>query len=447
MSTPWLEWDRQHSWHPYTRLLTSPEPVPIERGEGPYLITSDGRRILDAISSWWVNIHGHTHPRLVRALAEQSSKLQQVIFAGFTHEPAARLAHELVERSPEGLDRVFYSDNGSTAVEVALKMAIQYWRNRGEPERTLFVHMKNAYHGDTVGTMSVSGVSTFRGHFQELLFESREAHAPTCPECPVEQTCPRCAIENRAELRDILAEEGDRVAAVIIEPMLQGAAGMIVWPAEFLRYVRRVTEEAGIPLIADEVFTGFGRTGTMFACEHGPVTPDMMCLSKALTAGYLPLAATLCTSAIYQEFEREDPNATFLHGHSFTANPLACAVALESLAIFDEDRCLERVGRLELLYRKRMEEVAQLPAVTSVRVLGGMAAAVLHPGGGTGTAGTSGSGGYFDELGPHLYREFMRRDILLRPLGNVLYVLPPYVVEDEDVDRIFDAVVEVVGAL
>jgi adenosylmethionine-8-amino-7-oxononanoate aminotransferase len=415
---PWIDDDRRHVWHPYTQMLTAPLAVPIVRAEGVYLHTADGRRILDGISSWWVNIHGHNHPRLNRALAEQASRFAQVIFAGFTHEPAARLAAELSRRAPGELPRVFFSDDGSTAVEAALKMAYQHWKNRGEPQRKLFVALEHAYHGDTFGAMAAGG-GIFHDAFRELFFEVRRARLPFRPN------------DGNAggTLEEILEREGSRVAAVIIEPMLQGAGGMIVWPASFLRRVREETASRGIPLIADEVLTGFGRTGKMFACEHGPVAPDILCVSKALTGGYMPLAATLATEEIYASFLSEERGRAFLHGHSYTGNALACAVALESLSVFGDERRLERVARLERLFAERLAKLRSLPGVRETRGIGAVAVAELE---------TKGSGSYFDEVGPRLHAELLARGLLLRPLGPVVYFMPPYAITDEEAHWAFD---------
>lgn len=437
-SDDWISADRRHVWHPYTQMQTAPAPLPVVRGEGVYLHTTDGRRILDGISSWWVNIHGHNHPALNRALAEQASRLAQVIFAGCTHEPGARLAERLSALAPGTMPRVFYSDDGSTAVEAALKMAFQYWRNRGQDRRRKFVAFENAYHGDTLGCMSVGGVLSFRETFRDLLFEVRTACAPTSHAWPLEKTRAECAVECAGDLESVLEREGDEVAAVIIEPRIQGAGGMIVTPVEHLRRIRNVTRAHGIPLIADEVFTGFGRTGTVFACEHGPVEPDILCLSKALTGGYLPLAATLCTQEIYEAFLGESRSRAFLHGHSFTGNALSCAVALESIGLLEETIAAGRLTRLGELFARRTEGLRGLPGVLDARCLGVMAAVELEP---------SDRGGYLDDLGPRLAREFLSRDILLRPLGNVLYFLPPYVIRDEEVERVFDTMEEVLRKL
>jgi len=426
-TTPWTELDRRHVWHPYTQMQSAPPPLPVVRAEGVYLYLADGRRLLDAVSSWWVNLHGHNHPRLNRALARQAETLAQVIFAGFTHEPGARLAAALAERAPGRLPWVFYSDDGSTAVEVGLKMAWQLWKNRGEERRDLFVAFDDAYHGDTFGAMAASGVGTFHDRFSQLLFAVRRARTPVS------------AARGSASpsLGEILEREGERVAGVILEPMLQGAGGMLVQPAAFLREVREETARKGIPLIADEVLTGFGRTGKLFACEHGPIVPDILCLSKALTAGYLPFAATLASDEIYRSFLSDDRTRTLFHGHSYTGNALACALALESLALFEEENRLGRVVELEQLFAGRLARLREHPAVAQVRGIGSMAAVELRP---------ASEGGYLDALGPRLVEGALARGVLLRPLGNILYLLPPLVITDGEAHGVFDVIEELLGS-
>lgn len=437
--TDWKEADRVHAWHPYTQMLTAPEPLGIERAEGIYLYTSDGRRILDGISSWWVNTLGHSNPRLNKALARQAEKLQQVIFAGATHAGAAELAARLAAVTPGELDHCFYSDDGSTAVEVSLKMAAQYWRNRGEENRTLFVSMTNAYHGDTFGAMALGGSPVFHANFSPFFFPVRHFD---CARSESRKSTPAASLEASSDgsLEEILQREGDSVAAVIIEPMLQGAGGMILWPSSSLVEIRELCDQYGTLLVADEVFTGFGRTGRLFACEHGPIVPDIICLSKALTAGYMPLAVTLSTPEIYNSFLSEDRGKTFFHGHSFTANALACAVALENLNILEDENILSRIAGIEQLFVERLKRLESFSAVRSTRAIGSLAAMNIEPGGGP-------EGGYLDAIGPRLYAEFLERDILLRPLGNVLYFLPPYVITDEEIHRVFDAIEDVVGSL
>ena len=403
--------DKAVLWHPYTQALTAPAPIPIERAEGVWLYTEDGRRILDGISSWWVNIHGHSHPKLNAALAKQAGELEHVVFAGCTHRPAVELAERLLEILPAGLARVFYSDNGSTAVEVALKLAIQYWINRGEPQRQTIVTLHNAYHGDTVGAMSASEDSVFTRAFSNLLF-------------PVER------VRDLEEMERCL--EAHSAAAVLIEPMLQGAGGMIVWPVEFVAGVRRLCDRYGTLMIADEVLTGFGRTGKMFACEHAAIAPDIICLSKALTAGYLPLGVTATTTAVYDAFLSDDRSKTFFHGHSYTANPLACAVALASLDLFREEATLARVTRLEQQLRAGFEPLRTLG---DVRVIGGVAAVEL----------TSNKPGYLDQIGPRLAAAFLARGLLLRPLGNVVYFMPPYCISESETAWALEQIAAVLG--
>lgn len=435
-----VERDRACVWHPYTQMLTRPAPLPIVKGEGVYLYLEDGRRLLDGISSWWVNIHGHAHPKLNQALSDQAKALEHVIFANCTHVPAVELAEHLVAILPSGLTRVFYSDNGSTAVEVAVKLACQYWQNIGQPQRRGVVTLHHAYHGDTVGAMSVSEDSIFTRAFSALLFPVVRAHAPYCYRCPLGLQRQTCSLDCLGSLEAALKTDGDRVAAVLVEPMLQGAGGMIVWPAEFLAGVRRLCDEHGTLLIADEVLTGFGRTGRMFACEHARVTPDIICLSKALTAGYLPLGATVVAEPIYEAFLSHDRTKTFFHGHSYTANPLACAVALASLDLFQHDGVLERVCALEQQLREGLSRLRTLPVVGDVRVIGGVGALEL-------VADQQTPSGYLDERGPRLAAAFLDRGLLLRPLGDVLYFMPPYVITEAETDWALTQMAEVLEEL
>jgi adenosylmethionine-8-amino-7-oxononanoate aminotransferase len=428
-----LDRDRAHVWHPYTQMLTQPPLLPIARGEGVYLYTEDGRKILDGISSWWVNIHGHAHPKLNEALAAQAREIEHVIFAGCTHRPAVELAERLTEVIPPGLTRIFYSDNGSTAVEAAIKMAVQYWRNRGEPQRTTLITLHHAYHGDTVGAMSASEDSVFTQAFRPLLFPVVRAHAPYCYRCPLHLQRASCHIDCLGDLEQRLQEHGASAAAVLVEPMLQGAGGMIIWPKEFLAGVRDLCNRYGVLMIADEVLTGFGRTGLMFACEHAGVSPDILCLSKALTAGYLPLGITAATEAIYEAFLSTDRGKTFFHGHSYTANPLACAVAVASLQLFRETDVMARVTRLEQQLRQGLDPLRSLPNVGDVRVIGGVGVVEL-----------TGNSGYLAEIGPRLSAAFLDRGLLLRPLGNVVYFMPPYVISETETAWALEQIADVV---
>lgn len=444
--------DAVRLWHPYTQMLTRPAPLPIVRGEGVYLYTEDGRRLLDGTSSWWVNIHGHSHPRLNGALARQAHDLEHVVFANCTHRPAVELAERLVDVAPRGLSRVFYSDNGSTAVEVAMKMALQYWGNQGSPRQT-FITLHHAYHGDTVGAMSASEDSLFTRPFASILFDVVRAWAPYCYRCPLGLERPSCAIAClESDAREAVGHSGtlaallerlhDSVAAVLVEPMLQGAGGMIVWPTEFLAGVRRLCDAHGTLMIADEVLTGFGRTGRMFASEHADVAPDILCLSKAITGGYMPLGATLATESIYETFLSEDRRRTFFHGHSFTANPLACAVAIASLDLLNETRALEKVAALERWLKQGLEPLYRLRLVGDVRVIGGVGALEL-----VGDKVTKDAGGYLDDIGPRLTAALLDRGLLLRPLGNILYLMPPYVITESETRWATDQIAQVLGEL
>lgn len=404
------ERDRRHLWHPYTQEKIAPLPIPIVRGEGIWLITEDGRKILDGISSWWVNIHGHSHPFLNQALARQADTLEHVMFAGFTHQPAVELAERLIQVLPKGLTRVFYSDNGSTAVEVALKMAYQFWRNKGESRQT-FVALENAYHGDTFGAMATSDDSAFTQPFKSLLFNVLRTDG------------------NLKNLEKLFQENSAEIAAMILEPMLQGAGGMIIWQAGFLKKVRELCDKYKILLIADEVLTGFGRTGKMFACEHAGTSPDIICLSKALTGGYLPLGATVASEEIYQAFYDDDRAKTFFHGHSMTANPLACAVACASLELFEREKCLEKVAFINRKFQEKLPQLIELECVSDVRIIGGVGIVELNTG-----------EGYLANIGQILLKEFLGRNILLRPLGNILYFMPPYVIEEKEIDWVLDEI-------
>lgn len=455
--------DAAHLWHPYTQMLTRPEPIPIVRGEGVYLYTEDGRRLLDGTSSWWVNIHGHSHPRLNEALARQAGELEHVIFANCTHRPAVELAERLIGVLPRGLARVFYSDNGSTAVEVALKMARQYWSNQGQ-DRRMFIALSHAYHGDTVGAMSASEASVFTQPFTPMLFDVVRAHAPYRYRCPLGLERPSCGTaclgEERGEGRGgsldsagsapedgwlqtlgaQLERHGSAVAAVLVEPMLQGAGGMIVWPADFLAGVRRLCDRHGVLMIADEVLTGFGRTGRMFACEHASITPDVICLSKAVTGGYMPLGVTAATERVYEAFLSDDRARTFFHGHSFTGNPLACALAIASLDLLQETEAVAKVQAIEGWLRSGLEPLRTNPLVGDVRVIGGVGIVEL-----VSDKATRASGGYLDVAGPTLTRAFLDRGLLLRPLGNIVYAMPPYVITEAETAWMTAQVREVVA--
>jgi adenosylmethionine-8-amino-7-oxononanoate transaminase len=412
-----------HLWHPYTQMgaLPADPPLKIDRAEGLFLIDAEGNRYYDAVSSWWCVVHGHGHPRIREAVARQMERLDHVLFAGASHEPAERLAERLSAIAPERLSRVFFSDNGSTAVEVALKMSLQYWRNVGRPEKTGFVCLDRGYHGDTTGCMSVSGVDAFLSAFRPILFPARRVPAPHCYRCPEGKSHPGCEAACLRSMEEALAEGEGKVAAVILEPLLMAAGGMIVYPPEYLAGAARLARSYDAQLIVDEVATGFGRTGTMFACERAGVSPDFLCLSKGLTSGTIPFAATLATDAVFDAFLGDvDSGRTFYHGHTYTANPIGCAVALASLDLFRENDVLGNVARNARRLEEAFRGFSDLPGVGDARTLGMVAALEMVKDKRTkeplpGTA----------PLFRAVRREALRRGLFLRPLGNVIYLFLP----------------------
>lgn len=417
-------------WHPFTQEGTEAPPPVIRSAKGVYLETQDGRRILDAISSWWVNIHGHAHPAIAEAVARQAAQLEHVLFAGFSHAPAEELAARLAKVVPRPLRHVFFSDDGSTAVEVALKLALQYWANSGRPQKRKIVALEHAYHGDTAGAMSVSDDSPFTTPFETMRFPVLRAHSAYCAHCPVGLTRATCRIECLNKLERMLSEQAGEIAAVIVEPLLQGAGGMIVHPEEFLAGVRKLTADHDVLLIADEVLTGFGRTGRMFACERAGVVPDLMCVAKGLTGGFLPLAATFATDRVHDAFTGGDASRTFFHGHSYTANPTACAAANASLQIFETEPVFERIAAIEKVHAARLPAFAGHPRVADVRRIGSVAAIEL----------AVPDAGYLSSLRPRLYAYYLSRGVLLRPLGNVVYILPPYVIRPDELNFVYDVI-------
>ncbi len=419
-------------WHPFTHPALDGEPVFVERAEGAYLFTRDGRRLLDAISSWWVTLHGHAHPAIANAIAEQARKLEQVIFAGFSHEPAEELAQRLGKILPSGLEHIFFSDDGSTAVEVALKVAVQYWWNLGQPEKREIIALEYAYHGDTIGAMSAGADSAFSTPFESLRLPFHRVHSAYCFHCPVGLTREQCKIDCLDKLRDLLTARAGAIAAVIVEPLLQGAGGMIVHPREFLEGIRQLCDEHNILLIADEVLTGFGRCGKMFACEVVGVAPDLMCISKGLTGGFLPLAATLCTGRVWEAFAVPERRRTFYHGHSYTANPIACAAANANLKIFETEPVFDRIRSIQQVHEERLPKFKDHPAVQDVRTIGTVAALELR----------ADDPGYLSSLRARLYDFYLSKGVLLRPLGNVVYILPPYCVTTEEMHFIYDVIHE-----
>jgi adenosylmethionine-8-amino-7-oxononanoate aminotransferase len=417
-------------WYPYTQMRGLEPPLEIVRGEGAWLEAGDGRRYLDAISSWWVTLHGHAHPRIAAAIGRQAAQLEQVILAGCTHPAAEQLAARLTAIAPTGLAHVFYSDDGSTAVEVALKMALQCQQQRGHSRRRQIVALEHAYHGDTWGAMAVSAPSAFTAAFADLLFPVQRTPTAYCHRCPVGRQRATCSIDCLAPLARRLERDAGEVAAVIVEPLLQGAGGMIVQPPEFLAGIRKLCDAHSVLLIADEVLTGFGRTGTLFACEQAGITPDILCLSKGLTAGFLPLAATLCTEAVYAAFLADDRRRTLFHGHSFTGNPLGCAAALASLDVFATEPVMARIAAIAATHARRLARLRSHPRVADARQAGTVAALEL----------AEREPGYLAAIGSRLRAHARARGVLLRPLGHVVYVLPPYCIQTDELEHIWDVI-------
>jgi len=420
----------QHSspiWHPFTQMKTSPPPLKVRKGQGVMLELEDGRQIVDCISSWWVTIHGHSHPALANALFQQAQQLEHVIFAGFTHEPAEQLALKLLAHLPKSLTRVFFSDNGSTAVEVALKMAYQYWYNQGERQRTKFISFEGGYHGDTLGAMSVGGSSPWWQTFKSLMFSTDLVPFPaTFDEDPNVEAKEAQALE---KLTYLLQKNGDRYAGIFIEPLVQGAAGMRLCRPQFLQALAQLARSFGVLLIYDEVMTGFGRTGELFACLKSNTSPDILCLSKGLSGGCLPLAVTLATEEIYRAFYSDDINQTFFHSHSYTGNPLACATGIASLELLEQNP--EAFRGMERQHRRYIEQwLAGHPKLEHIRTCGTIAAMEVK------TECES----YLNAAGSVLRSRFLAEGFLLRPLGSTIYLMPPYCITPSQLESIYQAI-------
>lgn len=431
----WRQRDLAVNWHPYTQMrdCRAMPPVFINRARGMKLFDDKGNWYYDTISSWWCNVHGHGHPHIRRAINRQFAKLDHVLFAGFTHQPAIELSEKLLAIAPRGLARVFYSDDGSTAVETALKMSLQYWHNRGQRRRRQFIALDHGYHGDTFGAMSVSGVGTFTRPFAPLCFPSHRAPAPYCYRCPLGTSFPACRIACLKPLEHVLKRHRQTIAALVLEPLVLAAGGMIVYPPAYLRGAARLARRYGVHLIADEVATGFGRTGTMFACEQARVSPDFLCLGKGLTSGTITLGATLTTDRIYRAFLGPVKSGrTFYHGHTFTANPVACAAALASLELFRREHTLTRSQPLIRRFHAQLEHFRDMPLVGDVRALGFVGALELV------TDKTSKKPVGL-EVTQAIYRAGLKRHLLLRPLGNIIYFFLPPAIKPRELDAVMRA--------
>ena len=445
----WIADDLKYVWHPFTQMKQyegDEKPICIVKGEGIYIEDIDGNRYMDSVSSWWVNSLGHAQPRLAKALYEQACAIEQVIFAGFTHKPAISLAKKLITLVNNRLKHVFYSDNGSTAIEVALKMAYQYWQLKGKASKKKFIAFENAYHGDTLGAVSVGGIDMYHKVYRPLLFDIIREKSPYCYRCPCGKEKEHCRLECLQGVEEILKARHDEIAAVIIEPLIQAAGGMIMYKAEYLTKLRELCDAYRVLLIDDEVAMGFYRTGKLYAYEHAGIVPDIVCSAKALTAGFLPLAVTLCTDALYYAFYDEDKDGlkTFYHGHSFTANPLACAVANENLAILQEMNMEEYLKPKILAFKRGLEKFRNYPHVGDIRQWGMVSAVEIVK-----DKCTKECFAYEEQIGKKIYSAGLRRGVLLRPMWNCMYFMPPYVITEEEIDSLlrlaYDSMREVLG--
>jgi adenosylmethionine---8-amino-7-oxononanoate aminotransferase len=439
---------KKYIWHPFTQMqdYSGEKPLIIEKGEGCTLIDIDGNEYLDGVSSLWTNVHGHRKEKLDTAIRDQLDCIAHSTMLGLSNVPAIRLAEKLIAVTPAALTRVFYSDSGSTAVEIALKMAFQYYRQcNGRNEKTRFITFRNAYHGDTIGSVSVGGIDIFHEKYSPLLFNAHKAESPYCYRCPFDRSRPACGLECLNRLEDLMKARAHEVCALVIEPLVQGAAGMLVHPPGFLRSVRELCTRYGVLMIADEVAVGFGKTGRMFACELEDVAPDMMTLAKGISGGYLPLAATLTTEEIYKGFlGKYEEFKTFFHGHTYTGNPLACAVAIANLEIFEEERVLEHVREIIGHLADRLEPFGTLSHVGDIRQIGIMTGIEL-------VADRVSKRPFAPEekIGHRVILEARNRGVIIRPLGNVVVLMPPLAISAEEIDRLsqitFDSIRAVTG--
>ena len=433
--------DQAHVWHPFTPMQRwmEDDPLIIERGEGCELIDTDGNRYLDGVSSLWVNVHGHGHPALDAAITAQLGRLAHSTFLGLTHPTAIELAARLVALAPGQLERVFFSENGAASVEVALKMAYSYWRHKGE-ERPTFVRLENAYHGDTIGAVSVGGIDRFHETYRPLLFATASIPSPYCYRCPLDLSPADCGLRCADALEDVLAREGDRVAAVVIEPLVQGAAGIITAPDGHLRRVADIARRHGVLLVVDEVATGFGRTGKMFACEHEGIEPDILCLAKGLTGGYLPLSATLATSEVFDAFlARPEEHRTLYHGHSYSGNPLCCAVAMANLDVFENENTIASLPAKIDALAAALKPLTDHPHVGEIRQRGLMVGIEL-----VADRATKEPFPEHLQVGAEVAKATRPRGAIVRPLGDVVVLMPPLAMTEEELTRLVSATAEAI---
>lgn len=427
-------WDKAHLWHPFTQMkdwLTD-EPLIIDQAKGSYLIDTKGHRYLDGVSSLWVNVHGHGHRHINDRIRDQLRKLEHSTLLGLSNTPAIELAKKLTDIAPKGLNKVFYSDNGSTAVEAAIKIAYQYWQNTGYKSKKFIAHLANSYHGDTLGSVSVGGIDLFHKVYRNLIFPTIAVDFPDCYRAPQGKKYPQYAFEYVDRFEAILRKKHNQIAAFVVEPLVQGAAGMIMWPKGVLKRMRELCRKYQVIFIADEVATGFGRTGTMFACEQEGVSPDMMCLAKGITGGYLPLAATLTTQKIFDGFVFDyKDQKTFFHGHTYTGNPLACAAALANLEVFAKERTLKNLQPKIKFLGKKLEMFYNLPIVGDIRQRGFMVGIELVR-----DRRTKEPYPWQKQIGVQVCREVRKHGVILRPLGNVIVLMPPLSMNIEELDQL-----------
>jgi adenosylmethionine-8-amino-7-oxononanoate transaminase len=430
----WVKKDLKYNWHPYTQMkdCENTPPILIDKAKGIKLYDAKGNAYYDTISSWWCNIHGHNHPKIKRAIKEQLDMLDHVLFAGFTHKPAVLLAEKLISIAPKPLTRVFFSDNGSTSVETALKMSFQYWQNIGRRGKIRFVSLDRAYHGDTIGAMSIGGTGPFTKAFSPLFFKSFKAPSPYCYRCPIDRRSPSCKTDCIKPLEDLLKKRNGEIAAFILEPLVMAAGGMIIYPKEYLKKAAGLAKKYNVHLILDEVATGFGRTGRMFACDHAKIQPDFMCLSKGITSGTLPLAATLTTDKIYNAFYAGyNKEKTFYHGHTYTANPIACRAALASLEIFQEEDTLAGIKKIMPLFHRRLERMRCLEFIGDVRYIGMIGAIEIVQ--------NKASKRPFcarKRIGYRIYKEGLKNNLIIRPLGDIIYLYLPLSIREKELSLI-----------
>ncbi|MBF0673633.1 adenosylmethionine--8-amino-7-oxononanoate transaminase [Pseudomonas sp.] len=436
----WMQRDLQVLWHPCTQMKDHEQLplIPIRRGEGVWLEDFDGKRYLDAVSSWWVNVFGHANPHINARIKAQVDQLEHVMLAGFSHQPVIELSERLVAITPPGLDRVFFADNGSSSIEVALKMSFHYWRNCGRSEKQRFVTLTNSYHGETMAAMSVGDVALFTDTYKPLLLDTFKVPSPDCYHRAPGVSWEEYSRLMFAHMEQTLAEHHGQVAAVIVEPLIQGAGGMRMYHPVYLTLLREACDRYGVHLIVDEIAVGFGRTGTMFACEQAGITPDFMVLSKALTGGYLPMAALLTTDTVYQAFYDDYSTLrAFLHSHTYTGNPLACAAALATLDIFEQDNVIEANQALSARMGQACAHLADHSQVSEVRQTG-MALAIEM----VKDKASKTPYAWQERRGLAVYQHALQRGALLRPLGNVVYLLPPYVITPEEIDFLAEVATE-----